>query len=230
MCQITAALCWHFTTPSCSHGPHHNSPCLKLRAPASWHKHFSVSTGNISSGTSPRYHISTQPALTPAPFPVPNCVQLGKVTGGRVMMPAVGVGECRSRLPGFISGLAAYPTVFLLDSRGRRASAGKLWLQIPPACFTRVTQGRCFLRRERRKGSGLGYFTFPSSCPEHAGIRCWCFPATRSLAAECHMAPSSSFPSPGLHTAATCQQKSCYSIISPTGPAGRLRDGFWLGV
>lgn len=41
---------------------------------------------------------------------------------------------------------------------------------------------------------------------------------------QCHMAPSSSLPSPGLCTAATCQQKSCYSIISPTGPAARLGE------
>lgn len=32
MCQITTALCWYFKIPSCSHGPHNNSHCLKLRA------------------------------------------------------------------------------------------------------------------------------------------------------------------------------------------------------
>lgn len=59
------------------------------------HKHFSVSTGSVTSGTS-YFQICMPPALTPLPSQLPNWVQLGKVTGGKVMMLVAGVGKRRS--------------------------------------------------------------------------------------------------------------------------------------
>lgn len=128
-----------------------------------------------------------------------------------------------------------------------------MWLQIPPACFTHVTRGRCFLPCERRagssssgfyrrlgEGSGLRYFAFLSSRPERAGSWCCCFPpvsarwagwpARGGLAAQRHMGAKQlrSFPW-SLHCNHVPPETVLFYHQPPTVPAARLGQVFIFG-